>query len=673
MSGALAWSWAARRNDVLVTLWLCLNIGFSWWAAPQAQIVWASQFCAMGVFLLHRAFCEQRGQNALQGWYGLVWLALAVVTCALLWRVEGGSLLLPRGLLPFVFLALVSSPNLQVRMGWALSLGALILFFYSFLGTPSNEAGGNDWAVPLMIALNIGFLLFFGFTQRQAFASAPSQSTTATPGAGWAMAASLGVALGSLVLAWPLALARQALRTVEFPSIGNLPSISTSSKPVFRAAFSGPSPSQPYWRAADAYAFPTGESSWETFYPSITKEASSNPMKKSLLQADLMASYQVPVGKEEYLYRSADLGDTWLEGVFETKTEGGDVNGQGPVWRMRKAYKHFAYKVFDGFTPALDSAYLSIPDFDRPNTFQSVSLDGAKERMPKTWALVQGWKKEGLSDEQLANRALDYFKANLAYHFDHQSMDPEKNRVDYFLFEDKKGVCRHFANAFAMMMRMGGVRSRVVGGYMGGQFDELTNTWTVRARDAHAWTEIWLEGRGWVRVDPTAVVPVEKGVPQDSKSWLSSWFSGQSKSSAKIGQQFSTSGEANEEKGVGLPALGPWSRPVMVGILGLMALATLVLWWRFARLRHHATAVPPEQRQWDKLMAVLRGKGVKLQPSQGPATIGKLFAPSLPAQERAAWLETVRAYEQWKFGQVASPGLSKALARWRKAIKAQKP
>jgi hypothetical protein len=316
---------------------------------------------------------------------------------------------------------------------------------------------------------------------------------------------------------------------------------------------------------------------------------------------------------------------------------------------------------------------LSIPDFDRPNTFQSVSLDGAKERMPKTWALVQGWKKEGLSDVQLANRALDYFKANLAYHFDHQSMDPEKNRVDYFLFEDKKGVCRHFANAFAMMMRMGGVRSRVVGGYMGGQFDELTNTWTVRARDAHAWTEIWLEGRGWVRVDPTAVVPVEKGVPQDSKSWLSSWFSGQSKSSAKIGQQFSTSGEANEEKGVGLPALGPWSRPVMVGILGLMALATLVLWWRFARLRHHATAVPPEQRQWDKLMAVLRGKGVKLQPSQGPATIGKLFAPSLPAQERAAWLETVRAYEQWKFGQVASPGLSKALARWRKAIKAQKP
>ena len=39
-------------------------------------------------------------------------------------------------------------------------------------------------------------------------------------------------------------------------------------------------------------------------------------------------------------------------------------------------------------------------------------------------------------------------------------MDPKKNRVDYFLFEEKKGVGRHFANAFAMIMRMGGVRSR---------------------------------------------------------------------------------------------------------------------------------------------------------------------------------------------------------------------
>lgn len=78
--------------------------------------------------------------------------------------------------------------------------------------------------------------------------------------------------------------------------------------------------------------------------------------------------------------------------------------------------------------------------------------------------------------------------------------------VDEFLFESRAGFCEHFSSAFAFLMRAGGVPARVVTGYMGGEFNPLDDTLTVRQYDAHAWVEVWLEGRGWVRYDPTAVV-----------------------------------------------------------------------------------------------------------------------------------------------------------------------
>jgi len=55
-------------------------------------------------------------------------------------------------------------------------------------------------------------------------------------------------------------------------------------------------------------------------------------------------------------------------------------------------------------------------------------------------------------------------------------------------------------------MRAANVPARVVTGYQGGERNQVDGFWTVRQSDAHAWTEVWLSGRGWVRVDPTSVV-----------------------------------------------------------------------------------------------------------------------------------------------------------------------
>ena len=85
-----------------------------------------------------------------------------------------------------------------------------------------------------------------------------------------------------------------------------------------------------------------------------------------------------------------------------------------------------------------------------------------------------------------------------------------RNPVDEFLFETQQGFCEHYASAFAVMMRAAGIPARIVLGYQGGELNPVGNYLIVRQADAHAWTEVWLEGVGWRRVDPTAAVAPER-------------------------------------------------------------------------------------------------------------------------------------------------------------------
>jgi hypothetical protein len=82
----------------------------------------------------------------------------------------------------------------------------------------------------------------------------------------------------------------------------------------------------------------------------------------------------------------------------------------------------------------------------------------------------------------------------------------EGDRIDSFLFDTQSGFCEYFASSYAWMMRLGGVPARVIGGYQGGEAHPGGAYWIVRQYDAHAWVEIWIEGGGWVRIDPTAAV-----------------------------------------------------------------------------------------------------------------------------------------------------------------------
>jgi len=78
--------------------------------------------------------------------------------------------------------------------------------------------------------------------------------------------------------------------------------------------------------------------------------------------------------------------------------------------------------------------------------------------------------------------------------------------ADEFWFDRKEGFCEHIASAFVVLMRAMDIPARIVTGYQGGERNPVDGFWIVRQSDAHAWTEVWLSGRGWVRVDPTSVV-----------------------------------------------------------------------------------------------------------------------------------------------------------------------
>lgn len=124
---------------------------------------------------------------------------------------------------------------------------------------------------------------------------------------------------------------------------------------------------------------------------------------------------------------------------------------------------------------------------------------------PGTLALAARWRNQSKDDRQVVNAALRMFREEK---FSYTLEPPVLGRhaVDEFLFSTRAGFCEHYAGAFVVLMRAAGIPARVVTGYQGGEINPVDGFMTVRQSDAHAWAEVWIAHRGWVRVDPTAAV-----------------------------------------------------------------------------------------------------------------------------------------------------------------------
>jgi protein-glutamine gamma-glutamyltransferase len=130
-----------------------------------------------------------------------------------------------------------------------------------------------------------------------------------------------------------------------------------------------------------------------------------------------------------------------------------------------------------------------------------------EELNPRTRELALQWHSETPDPIVLANRFQTWIQKDFKYSLEAPLLG--RNTADDFLFNTKLGFCQHFSSSFAVFMRSAGIPTRVVTGFVGGRYNQFGGYWMLYGKDAHAWDEIWVEGRGWVRVDPTAAVAPE--------------------------------------------------------------------------------------------------------------------------------------------------------------------
>src|SRR5688572_9072429 len=123
---------------------------------------------------------------------------------------------------------------------------------------------------------------------------------------------------------------------------------------------------------------------------------------------------------------------------------------------------------------------------------------------PRARALAAQWREGAAGDVQILARAVEHFrKERITYTTEPRLLG--RDSVDEFLFESREGFCEHFSSAFVFLLRAAGVPARVVTGYQGGDQNPVDGKFTVRQSDAHAWSEVFIRGRGWARVDPTVL------------------------------------------------------------------------------------------------------------------------------------------------------------------------
>ncbi|MBI5657806.1 MAG: DUF3488 domain-containing transglutaminase family protein [Geobacter sp.] len=246
---------------------------------------------------------------------------------------------------------------------------------------------------------------------------------------------------------------------------------------VFRAAMAPLDSQQLYWRAVVFNRYSAG--AWVR-QPPPPGEESIRPRGAPVRQAIFPEAGKLP-------YLPGINVTARISGVRST-TAGDLVTTSPAVTRRRTTY--------EAFSAPGDTLALRRP-IDRP-----FYLRLPKDLPPRLAAAAAKIGRTGRTDQERLSLARELFRS-LDLRYATRNLPTGSNSLDLFLFDRKQGYCEFFASSLALIMRGAGVPSRVVGGYYGGNYNELGGYYVITDELAHAWTEIYLEGKGWVTVDPS--------------------------------------------------------------------------------------------------------------------------------------------------------------------------
>jgi len=347
---------------------------------------------------------------------------------------------------------------------------------------------------------------------------------------------------------------------------------------------------------------------------------------------------------------------------------------EGLVERDRPVTSLYAFEAW----AALDQP---VPLWAAPSVQRENGLQLPPDLNPRTAALARSWRA-AIGDDPiaLAERAMTYIRSeNFGY-----SLSPPPlvgaHRMDEFLFETRQGFCEHYAAAFVVLMRGAGVPARVVTGYLGGDYNRVGGYWIVRNSDAHAWVEILVDGRGWIRADPTAAIAPER-VEQSGSSfagqaigddieWLRSlreradaaraWWNNKVVRFDNLSQQsfFANIGVDPDD----WRQLAGW----MGGGLALLGLLTALVFYLQQRREPEDAA----RQIYRRFLKDLERRGVRAGASEGPRDFARRAAIALPQLESVIQRFT-RAYEDTRYGvpdDASLNRLQRALREFRSAL-----
>ncbi len=269
-------------------------------------------------------------------------------------------------------------------------------------------------------------------------------------------------------------------------TIGHITELGVSDEVAFRVTFEGEPPSARhlYWR---------GPVMWHTDGRTWRAGHIGNGEAQPIVSAGPTFRYTVTL--EPHYER-------WLFGL-EAVTNPGPLARQTNDYRLLSK-KRIKRRLHYTLESQIEYTRRAISESERVSALQLPA-----KRHPRTRLLAADWRARDADDDAVVDTALRYFNQEpFNYTLTPKRLDGDT--IDQFLFETRQGFCEHYAAAFVTLMRAAGIPARVVTGYQGGEFNTVSDYMLVRQRDAHAWAEVYLEGRGWQRVDPTAAVAPER-------------------------------------------------------------------------------------------------------------------------------------------------------------------
>ncbi|NIV17754.1 MAG: DUF3488 domain-containing protein [Woeseiaceae bacterium] len=274
-------------------------------------------------------------------------------------------------------------------------------------------------------------------------------------------------------------------------SPGDISSLSMSDAVAFRVSFDGevPAARDRYWRGLVLTRF--NGRSWSTGEPVFGERAT-----EEISFVGDPVSYRVTLEptRQQWVF-GLDIPYAW--DLPRTQRVQAQLLARMEPIDQRVAYNAISYTNY-----RIDASALRDP-FRR---WYSSLPDGSN---PRTAELAREMRSKTSNDIEFIDAVLRKFNRE-EFYYTLQPPPLGSNPVDRFLFETQQGFCEHYASAFAVMMRSAGIPARIVLGYQGGELNPLAGHMIVRQSDAHAWTEVWLDGAGWRRVDPTAAVAPER-------------------------------------------------------------------------------------------------------------------------------------------------------------------